>query len=191
MSPYSSDVDKRLNVYIIMWIISALIAFAINYFVNILLKESELFVQFIVFIVSLSPMAVCMLFTDRLPQSFLLNVSGIVDLSGKYEGILKTSHDSFSEEHSVIVTIKQTMGSMDISLSTQDSKSHNTSASINTANGMVALLYTYCNEGSTEKSLNMHDGTCELIFDNDTVSGNYYTSHDRKNYGSIKMQRIN
>lgn len=190
MSPYSSDVDKRLNVYIIMWIISAVFAFAINYSANMLVKDFELFVQFIVFIVSLSPMAICMLFIDRLPQSFLLKVSGIANLYGQYEGVLKTSHDGFSEEYPVQVTIRQTIRSMDISLSTKDSRSYNTSASINIVNGRIVLLYTYCNKGSTEKSLNMHDGTCELTFESNMVTGNYYTSHDRKNYGSIVMQRM-
>ena len=188
MSPYSSDVDNRMWVYIALWGLSAIIAFAISYSMNVLIQDATLAVQFIVFMLSLSPMAICSLFIDHLPQKLLLKLSGIDNLTGQYEGILKTSHDGFDEEHQVKIIIKQTMKSLDVSLFTKDSVSYNTSAYISGSNGKMVLIYTYRNKGSVEKSLTQHDGTCTLSFDGHSISGDYYTSHDRKNYGSLALE---
>ena len=189
MSPYSSDVDNRIRVYIALWVLSAVIAFAISYTANVLIQDTGLAVQFIVFMLSLSPMAICILFIDHLPQNYLLKLSGIDNLTGKYEGILKSSYDQFQDEHQVTVKIVQTMKTINISLSTRDSESYNTSAFINSANGKTVLTYTYRNKGSAEKSLTQHDGTCTLSFNESSVTGEYYTSHDRKNYGTLILSR--
>lgn len=188
MSPYSSDIDNRMRVYIALWVLSAIIAFAISYSVNVLIQDTSLVVQFIVFMLSLSPMAICILSIDYLPQNYLLKLSGIDNLTGKYEGILKSSHDYFQDEHQVTVEIVQTMKAINISLSTGDSESYNTSAFINSTNGKTVLTYTYRNKGSAEKSLTQHDGTCTLSFNGSSVTGEYYTSHDRKNYGSVILE---
>lgn len=188
MSPYSSDNDNRTRVYIILWSLSAIIAFTITYSINNLIQGTDIMVQFIVFMLSLSPMALCTLFIDCLPQNCLLRLSGIHNLTGQYKGLLKSSHDNFEEEYPVKVIIRQTMKTMEITLITQNSESHNMSAFLSSTDGKYVLTYTYRNKGSVVNSLTQHDGTCTLSFDRNSVSGEYYTSHDRKNYGSIIME---
>ena len=190
MSPYASDIDNRNRVYVGLWVISAIIAFILSYYIDAMIADSEIIIQFFVFLASLSPMAVCILFIDYLPQRLLLRLSGIANVSGHYEGVLKTSHDDFQEEHPVKIVITQTMKSIDVSMSTHDSESFNTSAFIGVLDGKIALTYTYRNLGAVEKFLTQHDGTCTLIFHDSSISGEYYTTHDRKNYGAITLSSV-
>jgi|AntDeeMetagen285_2_1112576.scaffolds.fasta_scaffold01810_3 hypothetical protein len=133
------------------------------------------------------------------------------DLSGEWDGYIKTSyqghipetalHDSNDDDAdmqrvSASLHIKQTWRKISIHLSTDNSESDSTGATILTEDGTwPSLTYQYANrpQADTEPSMTSHDGTADLSLkqdgDQDVLEGFYYTGPGRENYGEMFFER--
>lgn len=107
-------------------------------------------------------------------------------LFNEYEGILISSYDGV-ERHAVI-SIKQTLLSVEVILKTDESKSKAISASIENILGEYQLTYSYLNTpvaGVRDRSA-VHYGTAMLCVDNPKkIEGTYFT--DRKTIGDMRF----
>lgn len=137
--------------------------------------------------------------------------SQIPDLGGRWDGYIKTSydghipdealhesHDSEDDMQRVAATlhIKQTWRTINVHLSTANSESDSTGATILTKEGRwPSLTYQYENDPSldTEDSLRSHDGTADLSYitedGEEILDGFYYTDPGRENYGEMYFER--
>uniref|UniRef100_UPI00373FCA6D Cap15 family cyclic dinucleotide receptor domain-containing protein n=1 Tax=Methanosarcina barkeri TaxID=2208 RepID=UPI00373FCA6D len=118
-----------------------------------------------------------------------LKFSKIPNLSGKWNGRIKTSYGK-GEEIDVEVNIKQTWSSISIVLKTSNSKSKSKTASISLSE--ARLVYQYFNEplSSSVATLHKHYGVTFLDFDEiDRLEGSYFTCKDRQTHGEIFLER--
>lgn len=189
MSPYAADNDRRFVVYSVLWMISALIAFFVTILIDSYLSGVNLIVDFMLFLLSISPFAVCLALINHLPQKCLLRISGIEDISGSYNGVLKSSFDDGTKEHSVKVIVKQSFYILEVELSTETSRSYCTSAFIKQMGTRTVLTYTYQNEGSAINGLDPHVGTCWISFGEEKIHGEYYTHPSRRTAGEIELRQ--
>lgn len=124
-----------------------------------------------------------------------LKVIKTPDLNGKWQGIIKTSYDKFSEEFKAEIDIFQKWEQISIDLKTDKSKSHSLIAALKIKKDRKAVLtYEYLNEpfAGTPERLHMHYGSVklELNIENNTLKGEYYTGRDRQTYGTMSFKRI-
>ena len=138
--------------------------------------------------------------------------SGVPEFSGEWEGYIKTSYggeigeealhefnDSNAEMQRVAATlhIDQTWRKISVHLSTANSESDSTGATILTKEGLwPSLTYQYGNEPDvdSEDSMRSHDGTADLSLkedgETDVLEGFYYTGPGRENYGEMYFERV-
>lgn len=137
--------------------------------------------------------------------------SQIPDLSGRWDGYIKTSYDghipdeALHESHdpeedmqcvAATLHIKQTWRTINVHLSTANSESDSSGATILTKEGRwPSLTYQYENDPNidTEDSLRSHDGTADLSYitegGEEILDGFYYTGPGRENYGEMYFER--
>jgi hypothetical protein len=115
----------------------------------------------------------------------------ICNVSGMYEGFLKTSWDDFESEIPAKIIINQTLFDMHITLETDNSQSENNTAHVECGK-KTEITYTYTNKGSVDElGLSMHMGTCMLSIFNGELSGRYYNDiGNRITRGSLKLMKI-
>ncbi len=118
----------------------------------------------------------------------------IPNLNGVWQGHLKSSYDNYQTEHKASVEIEQTWTSISIRLSLPQSRSHSESATILTNAGVgKRLSYEYLSEPRVGQVQTMatHRGTTVQVLRKDgrkqILDGYYYTSHGRKNVGSVRF----
>lgn len=110
-------------------------------------------------------------------------------LSKKYNGILKSSYDNIERE--VSLQIKQTLFSIQIILTTGESKSKSISSSLDDILGEQQLTYCYLNTPNAEvrHRSEIHYGTAMICVDNPKVlKGQYFT--DRKTTGDMVFNAV-
>ncbi|WP_420768596.1 hypothetical protein ACNR9V_01025 [Parageobacillus thermoglucosidasius] len=116
-------------------------------------------------------------------------------LDGRWQGTLRSSYDDFNTPYPVELYIHQNWYDICIELKTNSSKSFSISASLLVENrpGQIRLHYEYQNEpnANAPDTMNIHKGTTQLILDleTQTLEGEYYTSQDRRQWGTITLQR--
>lgn len=137
--------------------------------------------------------------------------SRVPDCSGEWAGYIKTayggqiddgalheSNDPEAEMQRVAASlyIDQTWRKISVHLSTADSESDSTGATILTKEGRwPSLTYQYANEPDvdTEDSMMSHDGTADLSLkqngEQNVLEGFYYTGPSRENYGEMRFER--
>lgn len=118
----------------------------------------------------------------------------VPDLNGRWEGVLRSSHDEHAFERKVRVTIAQTWSRMTILLDARESTSESVLVGISTENRLnPRLIYEYLSKprSSAKESMEIHEGTTVLDFDSRTeqLEGYYYTGRGRMNQGSITLRR--
>lgn len=107
-------------------------------------------------------------------------------LAKRYAGSLKSTHDNI--ERKAVLEIRQTLMSVYITLTTDESKSTSLTASIDEISGEMQLTYCYRNTPKSEfrQRSEMHFGTAMfLITDPTFLKGQYYT--DRKTTGDMSF----
>lgn len=186
MHEYSCEGGNRNGVYMLTLLMCALASFAIATIIDWLLGGIHILLDFLIFILSFSPLSFWLLFTKRFSR-LLLKIAGIRNCSGIYKGTLKSNYDNFTIEYPITVEINHQFREMGINLKTPDSESCSKTASIKMNGNKTEIVYTYENSGSFEKKLNMHVGTCILTIEEDIIEGKYYTHPDRKNYGTFTV----
>lgn len=105
-------------------------------------------------------------------------------LSKKYTGTLVSSYDNIKRE--ATLEIKQTLFTIRITLTTNESKSKSLSATIEEILGEKQLVYCYLNtpEAIFRDRSEIHFGTAILCVDKpEKIMGQYYT--DRKTVGDM------
>ena len=108
-------------------------------------------------------------------------------LHQKYYGIIKSDFDGI--ERKATLEIKQSLLSVHVFLTTDESKSKSITASIEEVLGENQLTYCYMNQPKYEfrKHSEIHNGTAVLsIIDNEKLEGQYYT--DRKTIGDMRFE---
>ena len=188
MHKYSCDSDRRDAVHFVSLAVCAIVTFALVYCIDCALGGINIIIDFLLFLVPFGPFLFWISFANGLSPS-LLRLSGIRDCSGKYEGELKTNYDEFKKNHQVTLIIYHKFLEMEIELITETSKSYSKTASLRQDGKRTEIVYTYENQGSIEKGLNSHIGTCIITIDGDSLEGKYYTHPERKSYGSIVAKK--
>lgn len=133
------------------------------------------------------------------------------DFSGGWDGYIQTSYDGDIPDSALhesndpaadmqrvaaSLHIEQTWREISIHLSTDNSESDSTGATVLTKDGRwPSLTYQYGNkpEADTEPSMASHDGTADLSLKQkgtpDVLEGFYYTGPSRDNYGKMYFER--
>lgn len=117
-----------------------------------------------------------------------LNFAKIPVLKSKYTGKIRYNHNLGNGEKEVTVTIKQTLLSVSVHLSTEINRSSTISSEIIEDHDSKYLIYTYLtNPNATVNQENpMQYGTAKLCIDDLlTIKGNYWT--DRQTIGEIEL----
>lgn len=107
-------------------------------------------------------------------------------LKEKYKGTLISSYDGKTRD--ATLEVKQTLLSVHVTLTSGESKSKSTSASIREILGETQLIYCYLNTPKSEVRYRseIHFGTAVLCVDNpQKLTGQYYT--DRKTIGDMEF----
>lgn len=133
------------------------------------------------------------------------------DFSGEWNGYIMTSYEGHIPEAALhesndpeadmqrvaaSLHIRQTWREIGIHLSTENSESDSTGATVLTKDGRwPSLTYQYGNKPGvdTEASMASHDGTADLSLKRngtrDVLEGFYYTGPGRENYGEMYFER--
>ena len=193
---YTSNKSQRKTVITIITIISLLLncmlAPAVNAMLDVLSDNITPYLYpFIILLgVGFSVFfGILYIFFDRVLWKLIPGMK-VQNLNGVYECKGISSHVSKSWEG--IFKIKQTWSKIYISLQTDSSTSKSFMANINVDdNGTVILYYCYRNDpNGTVEGLKKHEGTSEIIFDGNSISGKYYNYPlDRQNHGTLSLTR--
>jgi hypothetical protein len=135
------------------------------------------------------------LFKHRLWRVKILRVLCRVrtpDISGHWQGVVKTSFDKHAEQHSVSVEIGQTWTDLSIRLRSSYSQSWSLIGAI-TVDDQNVLTYEYMNEPipGAVATMNAHRGTARLVIsaDGNQLEGEYYSGRGRENQGVLILGR--
>lgn len=184
MMNYSVSKDGRMGVFAAITLLSFVIATYLCDVINSLItltSLSNVLVQLIGF-GSIDSLIISLLYRP------LLYLSRVPYIGGEYEGCLCSSFDE-SRQIDVSVSIVQRFFKMEITLTTEKSRSENTATHIDIQSSLIKLQYMYRNEPKHYDDLNLHDGSCELTFSDSEVFGKYYTDPKRNNHGSILLNK--
>lgn len=191
MHDYSVDTKDRIKIIAILGILSVTIKILIN-------EQIKKYAPFI------EPVDTLFIFSAlfSLYNFFLWKLAKFIpflgytpNFNGTYEGELFSSHHNYKEPIPAQVTVKQTWTKMLITLKTGTSKSCSKTGSIVTKTKCdPTLLYFYQNDPNvdSDKSMEIHYGTCEHTWDKDKNSFNasYYSGRGRKTDGIIKLKKV-
>jgi SMODS-associating 2TM, beta-strand rich effector domain len=121
----------------------------------------------------------------------------IPNLTGRWDGTLRTSHDEMGQDYPCQILIRQTWTRIAVVLTTATSRSENLVAGV-LINGVdeALLVYEFVNQPKMEapKTMEMHRGHTTLRLehrpDGDALVGEYYSGRGRLNTGTINVKRI-
>ena len=126
----------------------------------------------------------------------VLKVLGFCNVNGMWEvvGQRLNSDGTTASEWTGQMTIVQTWSRLAVVLKTDQSMSTSGPASLSREEGVgFRLLYTYTNEPEpNQPALQIHRGTCELVFA-DTCSvgtGIYFNDQHRLTFGRMQLKKI-
>ncbi|MUV85518.1 hypothetical protein GJ631_02705 [Natronomonas sp. CBA1123] len=147
----------------------------------------------------------------KTPVARSTGASRAPDFSGDWKGYIKTSYEGHIDEEALHESndteaemqrvaaklhIDQTWRKISVHLSTENSESDSTGATVLTKEGRwPSLTYQYGNEPDvdSESSMRAHDGTADLSLkrngEQDVLEGFYYTGPGRENYGEMYFER--
>ncbi len=121
-------------------------------------------------------------------------LSKLPDLNGEWLATIHSTHDDFTTDHLLGVTITQTWGQISIAGQSSNSRSESISASIRClGDGRFELIYTYENRPNAESGATLvtHRGTAWLTVAKGAgrLQGEYFTGRERRQYGSLFFER--
>lgn len=186
LKEYSTQGNERNAVFGSLVIVYAILILSINIgMVKYIDNLGEYAI--ILSISSISPLPLAAL---TMRSSFFMKLSKIPNISGIYEGHMRSSFSQYEDEIRTRFTIVQNIFKIDIKMETKTSTSHSLSADIDKKGNDVILTYIFQNEGDITENLMKHGGVCVLSFENDKVEGEYYSSPERKRNGVIALTKI-
>jgi hypothetical protein len=213
MHTYSTDNDNRLIVYGVLGFAAYLLILGIGWTTSLLTRGLPAItggtISWGLAFTLLSKAYIRYGWKTTVARS--LGASRAPDFSGEWQGYIKTSYsgeidedalhesnDPSAEMQRVAATlhIEQTYRKISIHLSTANSASDSTGATILTKDGRwPSLTYQYGNQPDvdSEPSMTSHDGTADLSLkqnsEHDVLEGFYYTGPGRENYGDMFFER--
>lgn len=195
MHAYSIDTNERKNILLVLAVISIVFSWGfykiLGYYQLSLPwwveSPSVLFFYGLFFIIF-----------DKWLWQYLekVNLIKTPNLTGEWNGNLKSSFNNHSSEIKATLKILQTWTKIKILLTTNQSSSHSESASIVIDTPEEKYLsYQYINDPKSNavETMNIHRGTVRLVFDEkkNTLEGEYYSGRGRQNFGSLYFVRNN
>lgn len=191
MSTYSIDRDKRLPLVGFIIAFSVILYYCIDYYAIAPFKPENSLTNILFFFLPASSLAIAWVITQIL-KPLIFKYCEICNVSGTYEGYLKTSWNNFKSDIPIKITINQTLFDITIALETDNSQSINNTAHIECGK-KTKITYTYTNEGSVDElGLSMHMGTCIISISDGELSGMYYNGiGNRITQGTLKLMKNN
>jgi hypothetical protein len=126
----------------------------------------------------------------------ILRTLGLVktpDLSGRWKGYIKSSHDGFKEEIPATIEIFQSWTQIGVSQKTQTSTGQSFAATILTKEpNATRLFFMYQNvpEADADPNMGRHIGSAQLVFSDGILSGDYYNCmRDRQTWGTLHFKK--
>jgi len=196
MHPYSIDSEERAQIPFYLTGIAVLLAWLVFLLVTHCLGNIRL--PFWLEIPGTGAMyaAVYTLFKHygwRWKWVHRLSIVKVPDLQGEWRGSLSSSFDKNAATHHVDVKIAQNWTHISIKLSSSFSDSDSLVAAITTGSEVV-LSYQYLNtpKPHAKQTLHIHRGTAilKLSENGSQLSGEYYSSRDRQNYGALELNKV-
>ena len=121
-----------------------------------------------------------------------LGLIRVPDLNGEWTGGIRSSHVPDGETIPVRVLIKQRWSKLAVRLEATHSSSDSVMARLSTGDVVQPTLdYMYVNEpgAGAWETMHAHRGTAMLEFKDGVLEGDYYTGRDRREIGTIRLQR--
>ena len=191
---YTISNDKRKTLNNILFLFCCLIYAILEIFVlsKVVISNETWKTIWIIIqcVLGLSPVLFYTIFKWALNRLFML-LCGIKNLTGTYEGTLKSVWKNKITDIPVAIEIKHTLEKLNIKLVTEQSHSYAKNIGISTVNNIVEITYNYENLGNPiDKNNKMHMGTCMLTIDQDNITGFYFNNgRDRESYGDIQAKK--
>lgn len=198
MHPYSININDRTKVF---WIIVPLSLISGYYTNECLLENLPIYQQFFWIIDAPSSGIAYLAIFYKLFDAFVWKwFAGnklwfkTPVLAGTYKGELLSSRDGKATPTDITIKIEQTLTTIRISLSTRLSTSKSEMAAIVTDEPDGPLLvYEFINDHRkvSDAGLTIHRGLTRLTYNEDdkSLTGTYYTSPERGNYGEIRVYK--
>jgi hypothetical protein len=173
---------------------------AIAYAISFILTKNNIVVPFYIEIPSIT--AIYAFFFTLFDKYFwkfpIFKKIGIIvadDLNGKWQGIIKSSHDNFLSDIKAELNINQTATNIKVHGIFDQSRSVSIHESFGKSevDDRTALFYFYRNEPQYDATETMviHEGSVKLIYNGkDELSGYYYSGRDRNHYGTISVKKV-
>jgi hypothetical protein len=129
--------------------------------------------------------------------SWISRLLGVPDISGRWIGTVRTSHDNVEKAHPVIVIVRQSWSTLLICLEGKLSYSVSSAAHVfdGPAPETFEVVYSYQNTPRNDagETLHPHLGTAHLKFSivdgQHVLDGDYYTGRGRNTHGRIILCR--
>ncbi len=195
LHPYATDSEERTKIPFLVAGIAVALAFLIHKSLDAVNWSSPWWIDFS------SPLLLYgafLYFFDHVGWKWgWLRKIGIVkvpNLSGEWQGSLRSSFDEFSREHAAIIHIEQTWTRITIKLQSASSESLSVVAGLmlNSPDGKI-LSYQYRSEprANAVDTMQTHLGTTWVAISktNGELEGKYYSGRGRQNHGSISLTR--
>lgn len=174
---------------------------AISYAASFILTRNNIVVPFYIEIPSITAIYAFFftLFDRYLWKISIFKKLGIIvadDLSGKWQGIIKSSHDKLKSDIKAELNIKQSATGVKIHGIFDQSRSVSVHESFGKSevDDKTALFYFYRNEPQYDavETMAIHEGSVKLIYNGkDELAGYYYSGRDRNHYGTIRVKKVN
>jgi len=195
MHPYSVNKDIRRSAVLGIFIVSLGLSYLIHVLVIVKIKPLEDF-AIIADVSSLSIYAFLLFLFDRVIWRWFVNCKliNIPIVSGTWKGTYTSSKNDFTPVTDVDVVIKQNFFNLCVYFN-NDSVSNSHSEMACFLDGQSAnpvLMYEYMNE-PPDKNLQIHRGTCRLIYkeQENTLIGEYYNDSHNGHWGRINLSKVN
>lgn len=185
------------------WLILIFIGISVflSYLINLFIKSINFEVPYYLDL-PISGMAIYYILFGLFDKYFwkfkIFRYLGIIkseNLSGKWNGYIKSSFDEYSKEIPSELNIKQTGTSIKIYGKFNESKSCSIHENfgIDEIDGAVSLFYFYKNDPSYDatKTMAKHEGAVKLKYDKEKneLTGYYFSGRDRNNHGTLYFKR--
>lgn len=138
-------------------------------------------------------------FDKFLWKNKLFRKLGIVvadNLNGKWNGVVKSSHDNFQREIPIELQIEQSATRVKICGTFGQSKSVSVHENFSRSeiDNQVALFYFFRNEPNYDapETMAIHEGAVKLTYNKreNKLTGYYYSGRDRNNHGTIEVKKV-
>jgi hypothetical protein len=190
MHQYHFEEGNRKSIYLIISIVSILLAYLLYIFVFMHIYipwwvETPSILGIFGFLIWIYKIFLW----NKFPFSYL-SFTKIPDLNGEWKVIIESSFDNFQNTNGKAY-IKQNAYSMNICLETKNSKSFSEFIEIRNGNDNQSfdIIYTYINKpkSKAKSTMEIHTGTVHLTTNIHltNLDGYYYSGRGRKNFGDI------